>query len=168
MNDDTTKPVSGDEPILDEMADLLADHKLVPFFGAGISRQHLGVAAADLAHEMARRLAASTDTPLSELADQFAERFGLEALLGFLREKLVVSTLDDAKVPAHRLLLSLSASLLYTPNQDNLFELTAAKYGRPYRRVVTLQDLSDAIPGERLLIKYHGDLDYPETLVFGR
>jgi hypothetical protein len=117
---------------------------------------------------MARRLAASTDTPLSELADQFAERFGLEAFLGFLREKLVVGTLDDAKVPAHRLLLSLSASLLYTPNQDNLFELTAAKYGRPYRRVVTLQDLSDATPGERLLIKYHGDLDHPETLVFGR
>jgi hypothetical protein len=168
MNDGTDKSVSSHKPILEEMADLLADHKLVPFFGAGISRQHLGVAAAELAHEMAKRLAASGNTPLSELADQFAERFGSVAFLGFLREKLVVSTLDDARVSAHRLLLSLSASVLYTPNQDNVFELTAAKYGRPYRRVVTLQDLSDAVPGERLLVKYHGDLDYPKTIVFGK
>ncbi|MHB1630958.1 MAG: hypothetical protein ACYCR3_00735 [Acidithiobacillus sp.] len=35
--------------ILDEMADLLSKHKLVPFFGAGISRPQLGFIAAGLA-----------------------------------------------------------------------------------------------------------------------
>jgi hypothetical protein len=167
MNDDTNDSKSRNA-IIHEMADLLARQKLVPFFGAGVSRQHLGVAAAELAIEMARRLGVPADTALSDLADQLADKFGNEAFLTFLREKLVVSKLDDSKVPAHRLLVSLSPGLLYTTNQDNLFELTAARYGRPFRRVITLQDLSDAIPGERLLIKYHGDCNHPASIVFGR
>ncbi len=156
------------QAVIQKMADLLARQKLVPFFGAGISRQHLGVAAAELAHELANRLGARDDVPLSEVSDEFVDRFGESAFINFLREKLLVKNLDDSKVPAHHLLLSLSPNTLYTTNQDNLFELTAAQYGRPYRRVVTLQDISDAAPGERLLYKYHGDLDHSETLVFTR
>ncbi len=166
MAEDTTNSKSGD--VIREMAELLARQKLVPFFGAGISRQHLGVAAAELAAEMAQALGVPADTALSELADEFADKFGEEAFVRFLRKRLVVSSIDDTNVPVHRLLLSLSPSVLYTPNQDNLFELTAAKYGRPYRRVVTHRDLADAVPGERLLYKYHGDLDHPESVVFGK
>ncbi|KAF1062890.1 hypothetical protein LvStA_01524 [Burkholderia gladioli] len=58
-------------------------------------------------------------------------------------------------------------SLLYTTNQDNLFELVAQRYGRKYRRVVTVEDLSESVPGEPLLIKFHGDTSAPESLVFG-
>src|SRR5271155_4395159 len=43
-------------PIVDEIAKLLADQKLVPFFGAGISRQLLGVGTAELAADMRRGL----------------------------------------------------------------------------------------------------------------
>jgi hypothetical protein len=78
-----------------------------------------------------------------------------------------VAAIDETRTSAHRLLLSLTQNILYTTNQDNLFELTAAKYGRPYRRVVTIDDLSEAIPGERLLIKFHGDTEVPSSLVFG-
>jgi hypothetical protein len=45
--------------------------------------------------------------------------------------------------------------------------LTAEQYGRRYRVVVTLDDLSAASPGERLLIKFHGDMSVPSSLVFG-
>jgi hypothetical protein len=152
--------------VLDEMANLLAQHKLVPFFGAGISRQHLGLAAAELAAEMAQQIGAVPETLLSDVADQFADKFGEKAFVDFLRSKLVVPQLDESKAPAHRLLLSLSLNLLYTTNQDNLFELVAQHYGRPYRRIVTLQDISDSPPGERRLIKFHGDTDVPESLVF--
>lgn len=154
--------------ILDEMADQLSKHKLVPFFGAGISRPQIGFAAAGLAQDMATQLGQSPDTQLSELSDSFADKFGEEAFISFLKEKLVLSDFDDARVSAHRLLLSFSLNLLYTTNQDNLFEMVAARYGRPYRRIVTLADLSEAIPGEPLLVKFHGDLDVPSSLVFGR
>lgn len=153
--------------VITEMATLLAQQKLIPFFGAGISRPHLGLAAAELARDMAQEIGADPATLLSQLSDDFADKRGEAAFVEFLRKKLVVSTLDDTKASTHRLLLSLGQNLLYTTNQDNIFELVGAKYGRPYRRIVTLNDLSDAIPGERLLIKFHGDADVPQALVFG-
>ncbi len=161
--------VNGPEStILDEMAGLLAKHKLIPFFGAGISRQHLGFAAAELAQEIAPRVGKPPETLLSQLADDFVDQFGEAAFINFLKAKLVLPEVDDAKVSAHRLLLSLSLNLLYTTNQDNLFELVAKNYGRRYRCIVTLDDLSDSVPGEPLLIKFHGDPDAPSSLVFGR
>src|SRR5579859_3928321 len=153
--------------IVGEMADLLARHKLVPFFGAGISRQHLGVAAAELARDMAVEIGRPPETPLSEIADSFSDERGEEAFVAFLHRKLVVTELDERKVPSHRLLVSLMQNLLYTTNQDNLLELTASRYGRKYRRVVTVDDLSESVPGEPLLIKFHGDTSVPESLVFG-
>jgi hypothetical protein len=149
------------------MALLLSQQKLVPFFGAGLSRGHLGFAAAELAHEMTQRVGVSDKMLLSDVSDLFINKFGEREFVDFLKTKLVVATLDDAKVSAYHLLLSLTPNLLYTTNQDNLFELTAEKYGRPYRRVVTLADLSEAIPGERLLVKFHGDTSAPSSLVFG-
>jgi hypothetical protein len=155
------------DPVIDEMAALLAQQKLVPFFGAGFSRAHLGLAAAELAQEMADRLGiASSEILLSEVSDAFIDRFGDASFVEFLKSKLVVTTLDDTKASGHLLLLSLSPNLVYTANQDNIFELIAAKYGRPYRRIVTIGDLSEAVPGERLLIKFHGDTDVPSSLVF--
>ena len=155
------------DALIDEIAGLLGSHKLVPFFGAGVSRQQLGFAAAELAQEMAAALRKSSDTLLSELCDLFVDQFGEAEFISFLKGKLVLSTFDDAKVGIHRLLLSLSPGIVYTTNQDNLFELVAKNYGRDYRRVVTINDLSDAAPDERLLIKFHGDLDVPSSLVFG-
>ena len=97
----------------------------------------------------------------------YIDQRGEVAFVDFLKRKLVVATLDDAKASTHRLLLSLGQSVLYTTNQDNIFELTAKKYGRPYRRIITIDDLSETKPGERLLIKFHGDTDVPSSLVFG-
>jgi hypothetical protein len=154
--------------ILDEMADLLGKHKLIPFFGAGISRQQLGFAAAGLAQQIAPMVGKPPDTLLSTLADDFIDQLGEDAFLNFLKAKLVLPEIDDTKVSAHRLLISLSINLLYTTNQDNLFELVASHYGRQYRSVVTLADLSDATPGEPLLVKFHGDTNIFSSLVFGK
>jgi hypothetical protein len=153
--------------IIDDIGSLLAQHKLVPFFGAGVSRQHLGFAGRELAVEMAGILKKPLDTPLAVLADDYTHSHGQDGFANYLRTKLTVHELDDVKVPIHRLLLSLSSLVLYTTNQDNLFELTAAHYGRPYRPVITLQDLSNAMPGEPTLMKFHGDPSVPESLVFG-
>ena len=154
-------------PIIMEIAELLAGYKLVPFIGAGISRRHLGFAAAELAQALTTEIGEPPETSLSIVSDLYAARRGNDAFIAFLRERLLVDHLDEQKAPGHRLLLSLGPRLVYTTNQDNIFELTALKYGRSYRRVVTIDDLSAAIPGEPLFIKFHGDLDVPASLVFG-
>lgn len=110
---------------------------------------------------------ASSDKPLSEISDVFVDKFGEESFVDFLKSKLVVRELDDSKALGHILLLSLTPNVVYTTNQDNIYELTAAKFGRPYRKIVTIDDLSAAIPGERLFYKFHGDTDVPSSLVFG-
>ncbi|WP_442782723.1 SIR2 family NAD-dependent protein deacylase [Collimonas fungivorans] len=153
--------------VVNEMAALLASHKLVPFLGAGISRQHLGLAAAELARKMAEEIDHPPEMLLADLADIYLETRGETAFVEFLTHKLVVTDLDERKAPSHRLLVSLMQNVLYTTNQDNLFELVAAKYGRHYRSIITVEDLSESIPGEPLLIKFHGDTTVPGSLVFG-
>lgn len=155
------------DAVIAEVAKLLSQQKLIPFFGAGISRPHLGFAAEELARQMATEIGADPGTLLSVLSDKFEDERGSDAFVDFLRERLVVPVLNDDRAATHRLLLSLSQNVLYTTNQDNIFELTAKRYGRPYQRVVTLDDLSNAVPGERLLIKFHGDTDVSDSLVFG-
>jgi SIR2-like domain len=169
VDDKTEQPRQGSvDPIIEEMAELLSKQKLVPFFGAGLSRAHLGLAAAELARDMATELGAPAETLLSQVSDQYAHSFGEAKFVSYLKGKLVVAELDEAKATTHRLLVSLTPNLVYTTNQDNIFELTAEAYGRRYRRVVTLDELSEAAPGERLLIKFHGDTDVPASLVFGQ
>ena len=152
--------------VIDEIANLLADQKLVPFFGAGLSREILGLGTSELADELAHQLGLPGPVHLADVADLYVARFGEGAFIDLLKSKLLVAAFDDKKAPAHLLLLSLSCHALYTTNQDNIFELCALKYRRPYRRIVTLQDLADVEPGEPRLYKFHGDLDEPTSLVF--
>lgn len=169
MDDTPEQPRQGAvDPVIEEMAELLSKQKLVPFFGAGLSRTHLGLAAAELARDMAVELGMPENTLLSQVSDQYADRFGEGKFVDYLKSKLVVAKLNEAKATTHRLLVSLTPNLVYTTNQDNIFELMAEAYGRQYRRVVTIDDLSEAAPGEPLLIKFHGDTDVPASLVFGQ
>ena len=71
--------------ILDEMADLLGNHKLVPFFGAGISRPQLGFASAGLAKQLADQIGQRPSILLSELSDSFIDKIGEDAFIGFLK-----------------------------------------------------------------------------------
>ncbi len=165
---DLPDPLAEEAEMMDTLGRLLSQHKLVPFVGAGVSRQHLGFAGGELAVDMAKILGEPSDTTLSRLADRYVEVKGEQGFADYLKARLTVDVLDEAKVPVHGLILSLSSRVIYTTNQDNLFELTASHYGRPYKRVVTLKDLSDAIPGEPMLIKFHGDPQIPKSLVFGQ
>ena len=157
-----------DHDIIEKLGSLLARHKLVPFLGAGISRAQLGFAAPGLRD----RLAAASTPPsdpqadLAQVAEDMERRNGREALVAELRRHLHREEFDDTLSTTHLLAFSLDCGLLYTTNQDNLFELAAAKYGRPHRTVVTLADLAEAEPGERLYIKFHGDPKEPDSLVF--
>lgn len=147
-----------DSPILDSLSALLARHKLVPFLGAGISRPQLGFAAPGLRS----RLAEAMRTPpphtadLAQVAELLEQEKGEEGLVTELRGHLTRAEFDDLQSTAHLLTFSLDCGLIYTTNQDNLFELAAQKYGRPHRTIITLADLSDAQPGERLYLKFHG------------
>ena len=156
-----------DHDIVEELATLLARHKLVPFLGAGISRAQLGFAAPGLRTRLAAGMTPPPDpcADLAQVAEDIERRQGCGALMAELKRHLHRDEFDDALSTTHLLAFSLDCGLLYTTNQDNLFELAAAKFGRPHRIVVTLADLAEAEPGDRLYVKFHGDPAVPDSVV---
>jgi hypothetical protein len=154
--------------MLEEISNGLAKHKLIPFFGAGVSAPQLQVLWKGISDEMADLIALPDDqrSDFLKVADDYVAAKGAPALAELLRSRLIAAEFDDVKSWSHLFLLSLNAGVLYTTNQDNLFELGAAKKGRPHRIIVRIEDLAESIPGEYLLIKYHGDLAHPDTVIF--
>ena len=146
----------------------LARHKLIPFFGAGVSAPQLRVVWKDLSDEMADAIGLPLDRrgDFLTVADEFVAAKGAGALAELLRRRLIASDFDDVKGWSHLFLLSPNAGLLYTTNQDNLFDLACVKKGRPHRIIVRVEDLAESAPRDALLIKYHGDLAYPDTVIF--
>src|SRR5260370_22685155 len=136
--------------LIDDIAKQLAQHKLVPFFGAGVSSEHLGGIWKDISDAMADELGLSgaDRADFLDVAEKYEKKFGNTGLCNFLSNRLIAKDFDDAKGRNHLLLLSFAAGVLYTTNQDNLFELAAAKKGRPHRIIVDLDDLGALLPGE--------------------
>jgi hypothetical protein len=150
---------------IEQLAKLASRHRLIPFLGAGCSRRHLTVDWDGLRDEMAGELCSPPAGHL-KVAQDYEARFGRKALCDFLRARLIVDKFDDSKGVVPLAVMASGIGIVYTTNQDNIFELCAIKYGRAFRRVVILNDLAEAAPADCLYFKYHGDLDYPDTLVF--
>jgi hypothetical protein len=158
----------GARTLLNEISQLLAKHKLIPFLGAGVSRPQLGFGAPELRSRLAESLPEppAKELGLADVAQLIEDTEGAEALLTRLRALLCRGQFDDATGTAHLLVMSLGCGLIYTTNQDNIYELAATKYRHPHKVVVGVRDLAEAGPGQQLLIKFHGDLAVPDSLVF--
>lgn len=153
-------------PLLSEISDLASKHKLVPFLGAGCSFQHIGLDWNLLAAEMANQIFGDPKESPIAIAQKYVDAFSRERFCELLTDKLVIKEFEDAKGETLLAIMSLNLGVIYTTNQDNVFELCCNKYGRTYKSVATLDDLSGVLPGERMLIKFHGDLKHPESIVF--
>jgi len=108
----------------------------------------------------------SKSTDNIEIAEEYERKFGKNKLCDFLKARLLVEAYDDDKDVAPLIINNLNIGVVYTTNQDNIYEKCAEKYGRPFRQIVTLEDLGESAPGELLYIKYHGALDQPDSVIF--
>lgn len=149
----------------DKLASLAASNKLVPFLGAGCSYGHLKLDWNSISSEMANHLSVEEMDNLS-VAEEYASVKGKSGLCAFLENKLLVNEYDDNLDIVPLLIACLGVGLIYSTNQDNVFERCAAKYGRKYKTISTLDDLATYRPADSLYIKYHGDLAIPDTVIF--
>ncbi|NOQ22352.1 MAG: hypothetical protein GQ565_06850 [Candidatus Aegiribacteria sp.] len=152
--------------IIKRLSKLAASHKIVPFLGAGTSVNHLNLDWDQISSEMADSLGVSKKMGNIEVASEYSNTLGEEAFCSFLESKLLVEKYSENLDLVPLLVLSMGMGLIYTTNQDNVFEKCVEKYARQYRTVIQLSDLSGYLPGERLFIKYHGDLGVPMSVVF--
>lgn len=150
---------------IDTIASLLATHKLVPFMGAGCSYGHLNLDWNELTQEMAQTFHTESKDNL-QIAEEYIQNHGEEKFCAFLKNKLYVDDYNEELDITPLAIVNTGIGLVYTTNQDNVLEKCIQKYGRKYNCVYSLEHLGAHKPGNSMLIKYHGDLDFPESVIF--
>ena len=140
------------------IAEKASKFKLIPFLGAGCSILHLSYGWDNLVNEMKEEVNSNSLSNLG-IAQDYLEQKGKQGLCEFLERRLLIQEFEDEKGYADLAIMNLGMNVIYTTNQDNVMEKCLEKYGRQYKKITNLEDLSESIPGEVLYIKFHGDLD---------
>jgi hypothetical protein len=152
--------------IINELSSLAARHRLIPFLGAGCSQPHLQLDWQSLTSDMAEFLNIDPCVGPLSVAQKFVEKNGKGSLCDYLGKRFLIDKFEDSLGTAYLAVLSLGIGLIYTTNQDNVFEQCAIKYQPRWRPIIQLEDLVGCLTGEPLYIKYHGDLSCPGTVIF--
>jgi hypothetical protein len=152
---------------IEEISSLASKHKIVPFLGAGCSLKHLNVDWDGICDKMKSQVSSDKAENIDVAQDYVAVK-GRAALCDLLKEHLHTDEFIDEHGYSHLFIMSLGLKLVYTTNQDNVFEKCLEKYGRKYKKIAKLEDLSESTPGDCLYVKFHGDLESDETVVFTR
>ena len=151
--------------ILNELADLASKHKLVPFLGAGCSVNHLDYDWDNIRDDLIKEIGFLDDSHMV-VAQKYIDTFGKDKLCEYLKHKLLIDTFEDYKGFSNIAVMSLGLGVIYTTNQDNVMERCFEKYRRKYSKIVKVEDLGIATPGDKLFLKFHGDLSNCDSVVF--
>jgi hypothetical protein len=142
------------------------------FVGAGISAalgvptwaEFIGRLGEDLGIASRDFLALSDD--FRSLAEFYRlEEGSLEELCSRMIEEWQVSDAALRRSPVHRLIVELDFPLVYTTNYDSLLERSYRLEGRSFNKIVTAKDIAASDPSLPTIVKFHGDLEAPASLV---
>ena len=159
-------------PALEELSEKLAKGQVILFVGAGVSMS-LGLPSyAALIRELGDHV--GFDGPIFEgfgdyltLAEYYhLEMSGLLKLQRHLQTSWKKSTKEVVGSPVHRAIVELGCSLIYTTNFDGFLEQAHRGLNQRYRTIRSAKDLVD-MPNDRIhIVKLHGDISSPSTMVF--
>lgn len=155
------------QKIIEEIIVGITQFKIIPFFGAGMSK---GCGAKDwneLIDALRVELETSTVTPL-DVAQEYEDRYGREKLVEMLQSRCRLSKTDSAALKNHLLIMGMNPPLIYTTNFDNALEEAAKLLNRRYVRIVTLKDILECPHGQEQVLKFHGDFSNPDSIIFTR
>jgi len=152
--------------LLEKISDLCSENRIIPFLGAGCSKQMLNCDWDSLMNEIATQYNIS-DIGNMKIAQRFIDAYGKDEFCKMLNSKLSSDNFDDDKGYIYLAIISMGIGTIYTTNQDNIMEKCCEKHGFEYKSIITIEDLISAKIGEGLYIKYHGDYSVPESVIFG-
>ena len=151
--------------VLEKIAFEFSKQKLIPFIGAGVSFEHLSLDWDILCSKL------NIETGIDErdnlmAAQHYVNQFGKDSFVSFLKKYLLIDNFNDKKGESALFLLALNSPHYYTTNQDNVFEKCLKKYNRKYQNVSTIATFQNMYPNISTIFKFHGDLEYPESVVY--
>jgi hypothetical protein len=158
--------------IPDDLVGRLASKQLILFVGAGVSMA-LGLPSyAQLIREIGEQV--GYDGQIFEgfgdyltLAEYYHhEKNGLLELQRYLQQAWKKTRQEVLKSPVHHAIAELGCRLIYTTNFDSFIEQAHRGLGRRYRTIRSAKDLVDLSDERVHIVKLHGDLTSPTTMVF--
>lgn len=158
--------------MLDELARLVAQKKVVLFAGAGLSVPLNLPSWSGLVRYMATELGYDPEVLVPEGADylQIAEFYKLERnSIGELRSWMDRNwnVPDDRLIASrvHNQIVELDFPLIYTTNYDRNIERIHQLKGKCFSKIKSVLDVANALPNETQIVKFHGDFDDDDSLV---
>lgn len=150
---------------IEEIAIEIANNRLIPFAGAGISFSQIHVDWNEICSKM-NEITGYNGIDNLEAAQQLVNKIGKEDFCNFLKKYFYVDNFNDLLGENHLFLMALNYARYYTTNQDNLFERCFEKYHRKLHVISDTEDFEKYNPKNQVLYKFHGALEKPDTVVF--
>jgi hypothetical protein len=155
-----------------ELAEKLSKRQLILFVGAGVSMSLKLPSYGALIREIGDHV--GFDGEIFEgfgdyltLAEYYhAKKSGLLELQRHLQKNWKRSRQDILESPVHRAIVELGCDQIYTTNFDGFLEQAHRGMSRPYRTIRSAKNLVDLPRGVTQIVKLHGDLSSPSTMVF--
>ena len=157
---------------LNDLAQQLANDQLILFIGAGVSMSMGLPSYAKLIKEIGEQLGYDGDIfhdfgDYLTLAEYYHLKMpGLQDLQTYLRGQWKRSDEQVRASTVHQAIVQLRCPIIYTTNFDGLLERAHRVYNSPYRTIRSVKDLVGYQTDRTQIIKLHGDLSSPSTLVF--
>lgn len=150
--------------LFEKIVEGITNHKVIPFFGAGMSKP-LGLKDwSQLTADLKNELGTDVDGNL-RVAQAYEDKFGRERLIQKLKANYTIKDITNLPADNHRLVLSMAPPIVYTTNYDDALELSAEAIGRPYYKVASLQHVVDMPHKANLIVKFHGDFSEGSEIV---
>ncbi len=153
------------DKIIEEIIKGIVDFKIIPFFGAGMSKGCGALDWGEIIRELNKELATESEDYL-KVAQEYEDKFGRDKLISKLEGVCKLSVLDSSALNNHLKILSMNPPIVYTTNYDNAIEEASNLLRKKYRKIVDLNDIVNSAHGEKQIIKFHGDFSNPESIVF--
>ncbi len=154
--------------IPDTLVTAIQRRRAILFAGAGLSCS-LGLPLFDvltkrLAQELGIPEPSNTDFPV--LAEYYLLKTAKKRELDdWMRQTWHPGDLSIESSEAHSDIVDLDFPVIYTTNYDSWIERAFASRGKPYRKIVRVADLARTERDETEIIKFHGDLEDPSSIV---
>jgi hypothetical protein len=157
--------------ILERLVSDFGKRRLLLFAGAGLSK-NLGLPSwSELIDHLATELDFDREVfkglgSYPMLAQFYKHTAGsLDTLISWMRLNWLADSIDLAGSECHRLITHAKFPVIYTTNYDHWLERSHEYWGKPYDRIVTGPDIVRAELDSTHIVKFHGDLDLPNTMV---
>lgn len=155
------------EDIIKEIVDGITNFKVIPFFGAGMSKSCEASSWGEIITVLKKELHTNTDDYLL-VAQEYENKFGRTKLIAKLQEMCELKNLNSKSLENHMKILAMNPPLVYTTNYDNAIEEAASLLRRKYKKIVGVRDIAESEHGAKQIIKFHGDFLNDDSIVFSK